>query len=640
MKLRFLFALIALSYVATAPVFAQTPKNCFLEDFLPKDAVIPPFEAATKPTTTPTVTATISRDTIGKVSKYIFGNAIAVWCGHNLEDPVMVSQTTTLAPTLIRYPGGSWSNIFFWSGSAPNLPDTTYDALKNVYAPFTPQYGANNWPTTLDSYYEFRDKVGAQGLITVNYGYARYGRGKDPVADAAHYAADWVRYDGGRTKYWEIGNENGGPWECGYIIDTTKNQDHQPRVITGALYAKHFRVFADSMRAAAMEIGVDIYIGGQILHYDASGETGPNSDWNSSFFTIAADKADFYVMHNYFGGGASTASSQITTAASTLKQNASFIRQDMAAHNAPNLPIAVTEWNNNGPTAMGISAANGMQAVTLFNEMIKNNFGMSCRWLLVTGETGGMYYGGTSGNPPNLSPRPDYFYCYYLPQFTGDHMVRTVSSNSNILVYATRFSSGETGVVLVNKSSTSYTVRVDPTTIGVGSQYYVYSLTGTDAGEFSPRVTVNGVAPTGALFGPSITPDNIPAKAYPIDTDIKVSSPARSVQFIMLAKGSNIISSVGDEASSSTPGAFTLAQNYPNPFNPSTSINYTLKTTGMVRLTVFDVLGRQVQVLVNGVQSAGAHQVSFDARSLSGGMYFYRLEAGDGVITRKMTLVK
>ncbi len=61
-------------------------------------------------------------------------------------------------------------------------------------------------------------------MITVNYGYARYGKSQNPVAVAAHLAAEWVRYDKGRTAYWEIGNENAGSWEAGYQINLADNK--------------------------------------------------------------------------------------------------------------------------------------------------------------------------------------------------------------------------------------------------------------------------------------------------------------------------------------------------------------------------------------------------------------------------------
>ncbi len=88
------------------------------------------------------------------------------------------------------------------------------------------------------------------------------------------------------------------------------------------------------------------------------------------------------------------------------------------------------------------------------------------------------------------------------------------------------------------------------------------------------------------------------------------------------------------------PSQFALSQNYPNPFNPSTNISYTLETRGMVRLSVYDILGREVGVLVNGVQNAGPHKVTFSGTGLTSGVYFYRLQAADGVTTKKMVLVK
>jgi hypothetical protein len=98
---------------------------------------------------------------------------------------------------------------------------------------------------------------------------------------------------------------------------------------------------------------------------------------------------------------------------------------------------------------------------------------------------------------------------------------------------------------------------------------------------------------------------------------------------------------VSSEQFTDVPTQITLEQNYPNPFNPSTVIRYQLDSNQLVRLEVFDVTGRKVAVLVDGVRkSAGSHRVSFDGSGLSSGVYFYRLEAGGQTITHKMLLVK
>jgi phosphatidylserine/phosphatidylglycerophosphate/cardiolipin synthase-like enzyme len=90
----------------------------------------------------------------------------------------------------------------------------------------------------------------------------------------------------------------------------------------------------------------------------------------------------------------------------------------------------------------------------------------------------------------------------------------------------------------------------------------------------------------------------------------------------------------------SVPEQFSLSQNYPNPFNPVTRIRYSLPTQSRVSLKVYDILGREVAVLVNESQSAGTYSVQFGAANLASGVYFYRLEAGRHVAQHKMLLLK
>ncbi len=88
----------------------------------------------------------------------------------------------------------------------------------------------------------------------------------------------------------------------------------------------------------------------------------------------------------------------------------------------------------------------------------------------------------------------------------------------------------------------------------------------------------------------------------------------------------DVASDVADSPTG-VPTQVGLSQNYPNPFNPSTTITYTLSEASEVRLSVFDMLGKEVGVLVNDRREAGAHVATFDGRGLASGVYLYRLQA-------------
>ncbi len=88
------------------------------------------------------------------------------------------------------------------------------------------------------------------------------------------------------------------------------------------------------------------------------------------------------------------------------------------------------------------------------------------------------------------------------------------------------------------------------------------------------------------------------------------------------------------------PAAFIVYQNYPNPFNPYTTITFSLPVDGHVELVVFDVLGRKVSELVNEFRTQGSHTITFDASSLSSGIYLYQLTVGSEITTKQMTLIK
>jgi len=100
----------------------------------------------------------------------------------------------------------------------------------------------------------------------------------------------------------------------------------------------------------------------------------------------------------------------------------------------------------------------------------------------------------------------------------------------------------------------------------------------------------------------------------------------------------SILTDVNDE--NAVVNSFVLEQNYPNPFNPSTRIGYQIAKDDFVTLKVYDIIGNEVATLVNSQQPAGKYSVDFNAAKLPSGIYLYRLQAGNYIQTRKMTLVK
>ncbi len=97
---------------------------------------------------------------------------------------------------------------------------------------------------------------------------------------------------------------------------------------------------------------------------------------------------------------------------------------------------------------------------------------------------------------------------------------------------------------------------------------------------------------------------------------------------------------VSNEETPEIPNTVSLKQNYPNPFNPTTTIQFELDQATFAKLTVYDVLGRKVQELVNEIRPAGTNTIQFDATNLASGIYLYRLDANGVVQTKKLTLIK
>jgi hypothetical protein len=486
---------------------------------------------------------------ITKIPATLFGNNANAWMTQLVTEPVLMNHLRNLNPHIIRFPGGNISSVFFWNSNGPqpaDAPDSLPDA-DGKKLPAGYWYGKNSasWTVSVDNYYKALEQTNSEGMITVNYAYARYGTSADPVAAAAHLAADWIRYDKGHTKYWEIGNESNGTWQAGYRIDRNKNKDGQPEFITGALYGQHVKRFADSMRKAAAETGKTIYIGAQLLEQQPqSWQTPTDQSWNAGVFSMAASSADFYIIHSYYTpyNTNSTAADILNTAESNTNAMVSYIQQNAQSNGAPIKPVALTEWNifAVGSQQM-VSHIAGLHSDLVLGELIKNKYGEASRWDLANGwENGndqGMFSNGDEPGVDRWNPRPAFYHMYFFQKMLGDRLVASsVAGNANVACYASSFNLKQVGAIIINKGTSAAAVSLSFLNFEPGERYYWYTLTGgTENGEFSRKVYVNGRGPGGPAGGPS---DYASIRPYAAKTaaGVKISVPPRAAVFMVVDK--------------------------------------------------------------------------------------------------------
>ena len=595
---------------------AQNPQGFFLDGWQPKTAISPAYVNTAQPDEPATVTITVNmNDTLTKVCQYVFGNNAINWAGKMNTNTSIIKDVGNLNPHVLRWPGGSESDVHFWDAVQYQGPTDVPPTI--TIAPLNAGMNTTNWAMTTDEYYDFLAKTHTTGCICVNYAYARYGTGPDPVSNAAHYAANWVRYDNGRTKYWEIGNEEYGSWEAGYEIDTTLNQDGQPRIISGELYGKQCRVFIDSMKSAAGEIGSDIKIGVVVEEQNITYDNVMNK-WNSGVMPQIADKADFLIVHSYYTPYNQNSSvTTILNSAASTKSYKDYVLKDLKTYGYKNsLPVALTEWNIFAVGSMQqVSFINGMHAALVLGELIKNQYGEATRWDLANGWSDGNDHGlFARSDEPGVTvntPHAPFYYMYYFQKYFGDYMVgSSVSGSGSMVSYASSFSSGQSGVVIVNKGTTQQIVNLNMDNITNARSYYRYVLTGgTDNGSFSRKVYVNGEGPAGDGGGPK-NYDTVKAFGTSINGDIKFAAPPLSVTYVLVT---------GDSVPNIT-GIKTI-QNpslkiYPNPAHGKVSIIN--PWVDLYKIDIVNLNGEKVFEKVFTQPSYGSIQLNFN---LDSGVY-------------------
>ena len=165
-----------------------------------------------------------------------------------------------------------------------------------------------------------------------------------------------------------------------------------------------------------------------------------------------------------------------------------------------------------------------------------------------------------------------------------------------------------------------------------GDQNGIFCKKSDDGGETFPVTEFLSGVNADARY-PSIFVDNDDI-LYAVWTDNRSGN-----KDVFFAKGTITITDIADNAAG-VPTRFELNQNYPNPFNPVTKISFSITSREKVTLKIFDLMGSEVQTLINSHFEAGYHVIEFDGSKLTSGVYFYRLTAGNFVSTKKLMLLK
>jgi hypothetical protein len=554
------------------------------------------------------------------------------------DNKTLMKNIANRNPGVLRAPGGSISDVFFWNRNVNQRPPDVPSTLMGSATTDWPWYGDRpspyeTWTMDVDSLYRILKQVNATGMITVNYGYARYGTSTNPVAQAAHVAADWVRYDNGRSKFWEIGNEVFGSWEAGYRIDKTLNKDGQPEYITPTLYGQHCVVFIDSMKAAAQKIGVEIKIGVVMVEGSSTGAT-----WNKDVAAQAGDKADFYVVHSYYTpyNQNSDVATVLSSSAKTTSYN-TYVWDEVTKAGKPKLPVALTEYNifaigSNQP----VSHVNGIHAVLVTGEAMKTGYGAACRWDLANGWDNGNDHGMYSYNEPgipNYTPHPAFYHLYYLQKFTGDVLLNSKMTGApGVEIIPTAFNSGQTGVALISTSKVQKVVRLNIKNFKFGDRYFTYTLTGNTGEDFSRKVFINGIGNTLDAGGPD-NYESIKANSSLINDEIRIKIPPLSAIYILVEPGDKELIVNEDITGVNNLPEIDYIRIIPNPSIGQFSIINIPE--GINKIGIYNVTG---MLIFHGIISGNTYEWNNSIAHLAPGIYFIQLEGKGKRLIKKVII--
>ncbi|GAA2348605.1 cellulose binding domain-containing protein [Dactylosporangium salmoneum] len=464
---------------------------------------------------TNTVTVSVNAgQSLATFGSGLVGANVAIWDGM-LADPQTSTLLKNAAVSFVRYPGGSYGDIYHWqTNTAPG------------------GYVAPN--TDFDHYMSMVKSTGAQPIVIANYG-----------SGTPQEAADWVRYanvtKGYGVKYWEIGNEVYGNGHYGANWETDNHADKSPRG-----YATNFLQYVSAMKAVDPTIKIGVVLTTPGYWPDGIVGSGDSADWNDTVMSVVKNSADFGIFHYYPGG---TSEADQLTKPPTLASTVSQFKADMARYATNNPGVFITETNSGAPpsdTQMQAlwaadtyltAAENGVTNVDWWN--VRNGAGTTSTD--VTGATdygdGGIISSGSGGEPPAGTPFATYYGIQMVSRVAGpgDTMVRATSSDAKLTVHAAKRANGNLDVLLLNKDpNNSYQVNLSYTGYSPASSVTVDSfanrgtgiVTGTQGTANSQTVPPYSLVTVHLRAGGSSQPPSSPApSSLPPSSSRPPSSP-------------------------------------------------------------------------------------------------------------------
>ena len=400
--------------------------------------------------------------------KKLTSSNIALWNQPwELADGDLHQFVRDLDPTLIRIPGGSWANHYYWNGNGVRIGETVLDMSKRKngrwevdYSDYAPGFnveGMNQDPISdefhgtwdVKQLHDFVEDFDAQAVVTVNVG-----------SGTPEMAAEWVRWANLKNdysvKYWELGNELEGSWELGHILpDGSK--------MTGEVYAQRFKEFATAMKA----VDPTIKTGGPASSNDRGA-------FIKETLRDAGDLVDFVSFHTYPVLNRFQAEKDFFDVVYGLKPSLDKFKgwiREYQPDRQDEIEIAVTEWNSqvveNRVTA---DLMNGLWCTMWVGEMFRNGVTFANQWDMITRtETGGhgLFYFDLfdfeqpgvpqvemdrqfeTFDPPCIR-KGQYWALYLWSRYMGDRLVDASVAGSESLYSAVTRSDDALQILLLN----------------------------------------------------------------------------------------------------------------------------------------------------------------------------------------------